>query len=359
LVKASDDAMVHVVSNTPESDIGLSTQAIISAADHANSQLSDNLKTARGRAIPAPAKMPIGLAESDDPMPVHQSNEIAYIPNLPQIEYATDTFPKIAISKIALADTLPLLDLERGMVSINGRIVDLVNSIEFSPSIISNGLNPQQQLVTTDLRQLGNMLKQDTLALAYDYDNLLQFETSPVIGWAAFDSILQSEVRRSSQMPDVQGSLLINFDAVGNVQSWDAKGLPDSSINALLQQVGPWNIDSKFPMVIYPYDLLPEEQTVSETIPTTETPYPQIGWDAFADIIREHTKSALEILFLKGINRGTKSTMVIEFTKNDKFSVIDPGVFPVEIVEAIIKESGKWIFDAEIEVLEYDYVIEF
>ena len=91
------------------------------------------------------------------------------------------------------------------------------------------------------------MLKRDTQALAYDYDNLLQLETSPVIGWAAFDSILQSEVRRSSQMTDVQGSLLINFDAAGNVQARDAKGLPDSSINALLQQVGPWNINEEVP----------------------------------------------------------------------------------------------------------------
>ena len=101
LVKASDEAMVHVVSNTPESDIGLSTHAIINAADHTNSQLSDNLKIARGRAIPTPAKMPIGLAESDDPMSVHENNVVnAYIPNHHQTEIYRDTLPELIKPKL-------------------------------------------------------------------------------------------------------------------------------------------------------------------------------------------------------------------------------------------------------------------
>ena len=107
LAKSSDEALVHVVSNTSESDIGLSTQAIISAADHANSQLSDNLKTARGRAIPTPAKMPIGLAESNDPMSVHENNVAnAYIPNHHQTEIYRDTLPQLIMPKIDLNNAI-------------------------------------------------------------------------------------------------------------------------------------------------------------------------------------------------------------------------------------------------------------
>ena len=240
LSKSSDEAMVHVVSNTPESDIGLSTQAIISAADHANSQLSDNLKTARGRAIPAPAKMPIGLAESDDPMSVPE-NSVVYIPNH-QTEYRTDTFPKIVESKIAIADTLPLVDVERGMVGINGRIVDLVNSNESSPStlLVENIDTIEPIIEPQTLDQFGER--------RYGY---------PMIGWAAFDSLLMTE------MPDkvdmfMQGvkdgdwnRLRIMVDPTGKVTQFESGAMPSDGVERALEKTGKWQTKNESAIIVH------------------------------------------------------------------------------------------------------------
>ena len=356
LVKASDEAMVHVASNAPESDMGLSTQAIISAADHANSQLSDNLKTARGRAIPTPAKMPIGLAESDDPMSVHENNVVnAYIPNHHQTEIYWDTLPQLIMPKIDLNNAILVAEVEPGVVlysladslsgrlpeiSLNGRKVDLAYPNEISSSILSNNLNSQYQLIPTDLRQPGN------IALAYDYDNLLQLETSPVIGWAAFDSILQSEVRRSSQMTDVQGSLLINFDAAGNVQAWDSKGLPDSSINALLQQVGPWNINDEVSTVVYPFEISTakidtiEPQTYDQFGNEIDG-YPLIGWAAFDSLLAEEMPDK-ETMFLFSIKDGHLNELRIIVDPTGKVTQFESGAMPTDGVERALEKTGKW-----------------
>ncbi len=365
LVISSDEAMVHVVSNTPESDIGLSTHAIVNASDHANSQLSYKLKTARVRAIPAPAMMPIGLSESDDPMPVHESIEIAYIPNH-QTVYGTDTFPQLIVPKVDLKNAIPVAELESGIVlynltdslsgelpeiSINGRIIDLVNSN--SPSILSNSLNPQPQLVTTDLRQLGNMLKRDTIDLTNDFDGLLQLETSPVIGWLAFDSILQSEVRRSSQMADQQGSLLINFDPVGNIQNWDAKGLPDSSVNTLLQKVGPWNINDQAPTVLYPFKVSTVETDTIKPNPSfkiliydqygsiIDDGYPLIGWAAFDSLLMTEMPNKEE-MFLLGVKDGDLNRISLSIDSTGRVFQFHPGAMPTNGVQRVIDKTGKW-----------------
>ena len=356
LSKASDEAMVHVVSNTRESDIGLSTQAIISAADHANSQRSDNLKTARGRAIPTPAKMPIGLAESNDPMSVHENNVAnAYIPNHHQTEIYRDTLPQLIMPKIDLNNAILVAEVEPGVVlysladslsgrlpeiSLNGRKVDQAYPNELSSSILSNNLNSQYQPIAADLRQSGN------IGLVYDFDTLLELGTSPVIGWAAFDSILQSEVRRSSQMTDVQGSLLISFDAAGNVQAWDSKGLPDSSINALLQQIGPWNINDEVSTVVYPFEISTakidtiEPQTYDQFGNEIDG-YPLIGWAAFDSLLAEEMPDK-ETMFLFGIKDGHLNELRIMVDPTGKVTQFESGAMPTDGVERALEKTGKW-----------------
>ena len=340
LVKASDEAMVHVVSNTPESDIGLSTHAIINAADHTNSQLSDNLKIARGRAIPTPAKMPIGLAESDDPMSVHENNVVnAYIPNHHQTEIYRDTLPELIKPKIDLNNAIHLAEVEPGVVlyglvdslsgklptiSINGRIVDLVNSN--SSSILSNNLNSQYQLIPNDLWQLGNRLNLDTLALVYDY--------------------LQSEEGRSSQMTDVQGSMLINFDAAGNVQAWDAKGWPDSSMTALLEQVGPWNINDEVSAVVYPFELLIEnidtlEPQTYDHFGKEIDGYPLIGWAAFDSLLMTEMPDKVD-MFMQGVKDGDWNRLRIMVDSTGKVIQFDSGAMPTDGVERALEKTGKW-----------------
>ena len=250
LVKASDEAMVHVASNAPESDMGLSTQAIISAADHANSQLSDKLKTARGRANSSPAKMPIGSAESDDPMPVPESIEIVYIPNH-QTEFGTDTFPKIEVSNIVMDDSLLLIDLERGMGGINGRLIDLVNSNESSPST----------LLVENI---------DTIEPIIEPQTLDQFgerrDGYPMIGWAAFDSLLMTE------MPDkvdmfMQGvkdgdwnRLRIMVDSTGKVTQFDSGAMPSDGVERALEKTGKWQTNKKSAIIIHNHKIFSKEK---------------------------------------------------------------------------------------------------
>ena len=241
LAKSSDEALVHVVSNTPESDIGLSTQAIISAADHANSQLSDNLKTARGRANSSPAKMPIGSAESDDPMPVPESIEIVYIPNH-QTEFGTDTFPKIEVSNIVMDDSLLLIDLERGMGGINGRLIDLVNSNESSPST----------LLVENI---------DTIEPIIEPQTLDQFgerrDGYPMIGWAAFDSLLMTEMPDKVDM-SMQGvkdgdwnRLRIMVDPTGKVTQFESGAMPSDGVERALEKTGKWQAKNESAIIIH------------------------------------------------------------------------------------------------------------
>jgi len=93
-------------------------------------------------------------------------------------------------------------------------------------------------------------------------------------------------------MADQQGSLLINFDAVGNIQTWDAKGLPDSSVNTLLQETDTIKPNPSFKILIY-------DQYGS----IIDDGYPLIGWAAFDSLLMTEMPNKEE-MFLLGVKDG-------------------------------------------------------
>ena len=307
----------------------------------------------------APVNIPQVKATSTDPMPVDVPElDLSYISN---VQHSQRAVAESLIDKSAYDTVFDQINVSDQLITIKGNPIGLA---------LANQLQNGNPFLTSDLTSLGQMLsssdtRSDTI---FDYQrlyNLLDQQATPLVGWTAFDSIFQNSINDLDMNIESKGTLLITFDAVGNIQQWSAGGLPDSIVNTLLYKVGPWNIGSKFPMVIYPYDLsLNSIDTIKPNLEgigfdkfgDKREFKPLIGWEAFDSILMTEMPDK-EYMFMRGIKDGTPNRLSLSIDSLGRVFQFNSGSMPTDHIERVIDKTGKWDTNKESAIIIHKHKI--
>ncbi len=83
---------------------------------------------------------------------------------------------------------------------------------------------------------------------------------------------------------------------------------------------------------------------------------PLIGWKAFDMIVADHMPEK-NWLFMRGINEGQTSTMILGVSGSKDYQIIDAGLMPVENIVKIMQATGPWHTLSSIDTIKYQYQI--
>jgi hypothetical protein len=218
-----------------ESDIGISTETIITATG-----ASDRLAVAHTHTIPRPSEMPLGLAESAEPMPESQR-----------------------------------------LKNPTGRTVSVTNGNKTLTSKNSTDINANNQANSADLSELENMLEEETSSdfssesidtIIPDteqkaYDQLgNELEAYPLIGWASFDSILMTEMPSKDYLfmrgikDGTENRLSLTIDSTGSVIQFDAGAMPIPNIERVIEKTGKWHSDEQSTTVAHKHKIMSKKE---------------------------------------------------------------------------------------------------
>ena len=258
-----EDAEI-IVSNDlkTKSGIGSSTRLVLDESSDTRSLLSDNSEIAKRHTVPAPSAIPVAIAESDDPMPIHESSATSYIPNVNHTGITGDTLPKTTFPEIGSGNRLTFKGLDSQIellnskdsvsdalasISINGRSLAVPNTNESLVLFSGDTIKPIIELLTLD--PFGN-----------------EIDGYPLIGWAAFDSLLMTEMPDKVDMfmqgvKDVDWNRLrIMVDSTGKVIQFNSGAMSTDGVERALEKTGKWQTNNKSAIIIHKHKIFSKEK---------------------------------------------------------------------------------------------------
>lgn len=281
--KSAAEEIANEISITSDSDIEQSNRTY----DH-TSEISDPLAITRSQSIPVPAGIPVGSADSDDPMPIHEvGSAYANIPNGHPSDIYTDTPSAQVVTTTDVATISVPIELEQPHISTDStpesQLSTIVSAPQRNENLESTELNFHNQAIPADLAKSVNILDQEaSIKLSTDtvqidtiipnpenkiYDQFGdELDAYPLIGWAAFDSILLTEMPDKGEMfmrglrDGTANSLYLSIDTTGSVIQFDSGAMPAPNIERVIKKTGTWHSYKKSIIVVHKHKIMSKKE---------------------------------------------------------------------------------------------------